>query len=65
MKLSGLQIRKVSSYLLDISKLVFGATVIPLFVPGNSFGIFTFISGVIFTGLFFTFGLTLLKNLKT
>lgn len=62
MKLSELQFEKTSSYLLDISKLIFGASIVPIFVPDSQFKISYFIFGILVTGLSFVLGLTALKN---
>jgi hypothetical protein len=64
MRLSELQIKKISSYLMDVSKLVFGASVIPLFVPGSIFGTWTFLGGVAVAMLSFTIGLLIIKNIE-
>lgn len=63
-RLSETQIEKASSYLLDISKLIFGATVVPLFVPNNQFNIPSFSFGILVAGLSFIVGLEMLKKLK-
>ena len=65
MKLSEFQIKKTSSYLMDISKLVVGASVVPLFVPGSTFGTWTFIGGVTVAMLSFSIGLLIIKNIES
>jgi hypothetical protein len=60
--LSELQVEKTSSYLIDLSKLLFGATVVPIFVPGNTFNIWFFIAGAGISIFFFGFGLSLTKQ---
>jgi len=62
--LSEIQIRKVSSFLLDIAKLIFGATVIPLFIPDSQFNVWTFLLGFIVFLLCFWWGLKILKKKK-
>ena len=63
-KLSEIQIEKGSSYLLDISKLIFGATVVPLFVPNAQFGAWQFAFGSLISGLSLILGLMVLKDKK-
>lgn len=53
---------RLSSYLLDISKLVFGASVVPLFITGSQFGAAQFLLGILVSGLSFGIGLVLLRN---
>ena len=65
MKLSGFQIKKASSYLMDVSKLVLGASVIPLFVPGSPFGTWTFVGGAVVALSSFTIGLLMIKNIES
>lgn len=64
MRLSELQLHKISAYLLDISKLLVGATIVSLFVPGNivNVSIPSFVIGTCFAILSFVGGLTLLKQ---
>ena len=61
-KLSDLQMERLSAYLLDISKLIFGAAVLPLFLSNDQFSISQFIYGIVVSGLSFGTGLLLLKN---
>lgn len=63
MRLSELQIEKASLYLLDISKLMFGATVVPLFVPKSDFSVGFFVSGLGVSVLCLVFGLLMLKQI--
>ncbi len=61
-RLSEVQIEKTSSYLIDLSKLLFGATVVPVFVPGSIFNVWFFIAGAGVAVFFFGFGLSLTKQ---
>ncbi len=63
-RLSEMQIEKGSAYLLDISKLIFGATVVPLFVPNSEFGAWQFAFGITVSGLALILGLVSLNNKK-
>ena len=62
MRLSELQIDKTSSYLLDISKLMFGVAVVPLFIPGSVFDVPYFLAGVSASVISFGTGLLILKS---
>ena len=65
MRLSELQTKKLSSYLMDVSKLMLGASVIPLFIPGSPFETLTFVGGSVVAMLSFTTGLAIIKNTES
>lgn len=60
-RLSEMQIEKISAYMLDISKLLFGATVVPILIPGSQFNAWFFIAGAGISAFLFGLGLSVLR----
>jgi len=61
-RLSEAQVEKISAYMLDVSKLLVGATVVPLFIPGSIFNAWLFLGGASISLLLFGFGLSIIKQ---
>ena len=64
MKLSEIHLQKLSGYLMDVSKMLIGATFVSVFAPNfiGEINIFTFIAGIIIAIILIVISLKLIPT---